>query len=135
MPLLQTLLFVSLLVSQTSAARPPVLPDTPQGRHVDAYIKAFNSGDEKVFLAANEKLMTPELLARRPAEERAKLFQRMREDFGTLKIARLDKTTAAQISFLAMLKDGAEGTFTFDFEEKVPYKISRLAIDVEARER
>jgi hypothetical protein len=135
MPLLQTLLFVSLLVSQTSTAKPPVLPDTPQGRHVDAYIKAFNSGDEKVFLAANEKLMTPELLARRPAEERAKLFQRMRGDFGTLKIARLDKTTSAQISFLAMLKDGAEGTFTFDFEEKAPYKISRLAIDVEARER
>ena len=133
--MLQTLLFVSLLVSQTLAEKPPALPDTPQGRHVDAYIKAFNSGDEKVFLAANEKLMTAELLARRPPEERAKLFQRMRGDFATLNIARLEKTTATQISFLAITKDGAEGTFTFDFEEKAPYKISRLAIDVEARER
>ena len=52
---------------------------------MDAYIKAFNTGDEKLFLAANEKTMTPELLAKRPAEERAKLFQRLRGDFATIK--------------------------------------------------
>jgi hypothetical protein len=59
----------------------------------------------------------------------------MKGDFGTLTIARLDKTTAAQIVFLSKLKDGAEGTLTFDFEEKAPFRISRLAIDVEMRER
>jgi hypothetical protein len=132
--MLSTLAIVSLLILQTPA-KAPALPDTPQGRHVEAWIKAFNSGDEKVFLAANDKLMTPELLAKRPAEERAQLFQRMKGDFGTLTIARLDKTTAAQIVFLSKLKDGAEGTLTFDFEEKAPFRISRLAIDVEMRER
>ena len=105
------------------------------GRHVDAYVKAFNTGDEKTFLAANEKTMVPELLAKRPAEERAKMFQRLRGDFGTLKVTRILKSTPAQIAFVAPLKDGNEGTFTFDFEEKAPFRISRLAIDVEARER
>jgi hypothetical protein len=134
--MISTLVLVALLGTQIAGAQKPVtLPDTPQGRHVDAYIKAFNTGDEKTFLAANEKLIVPELLAKRPAEERAKIFQRMRGDFGTLKIARIVKATPAQIAFVALLKDGNEGTFTYDFEEKAPFRISRLAIDVEARER
>lgn len=29
---------------------PATLPDTPQANHVNAYIEAFNSGDEKKFL-------------------------------------------------------------------------------------
>ena len=131
--MIATLVLLSLL--QASAPRPVTLPDTPQGRQVDAYIKAFNTGDEKTFLAANEKTMTPELLAMRPAEDRAKLFQRLRGDFATIKIERLVKSTPAQVVFVALLKDGNEGTFTYDFEEKSPFRISRLAIDVEARER
>jgi len=130
-----TLVLVSLLALQTATPKPVTLPDTPQGRQVDAYIKAFNTGDEKTFLAANETTMAPDLLAKRPAEERARLFQRLRGDFATIKIARMVKTTPAQIVFVALLKDGNEGTFTYEFEEKAPFRISRLAIDVEARER
>ena len=100
-----------------------------------ADLSAFNTGDEKIFLAANEKTMTPELLAKRPAEERAKLFQRLRGDFAAIKVARMIKSTPAQIVFVALLKDGNEGTFTYDFEEKAPFRISRLAIDVEVRDR
>jgi hypothetical protein len=130
-----TLVLVSLLAPQATAPKPVMLPDTPQGRQVDAYIRAFNTGDEKTFLAANEQTMSPELLARRPGEERAKLFQRLRGDFATITIVRLIKSTPTQIAFVALLKDGNEGTFTYDFEEKAPFRISRLAIDVEARER
>jgi hypothetical protein len=133
--MLQTLLIASLLAVQATAPKPNALPDTPQGRHVDAYIKAFNTGDETTFLAANEKVLGAALLAKRPAEERAKMFQRLRGDFATLRIARIVKATSTQIAFVALLKDGNEGTFTFDFEEKAPFKISRLAIDVDARER
>ena len=130
-----TLVLVSLLALQTATPKPATLPDTPQGRQVNAYIKAFNTGDEKTFLAASEATMTPDLLAKRPAEERARLFQRLRGDFATITIARMVKATPAQIVFVALLKDGNEGTFTYDFEEKAPFRISRLAIDVEARER
>ena len=129
------LVLVSLLALQTATPKPVTLPDTPQGRQVDAYIKAFNTGDEKTFLAANETTLAPDLLAKRPAEERARLFQRLRGDFATIKIARMVKATPAQIVFVALLKDGNEGTFTYEFEEKAPFRISRLAIDVEARER
>ena len=113
------LMLVSLLGLQTTAPKAVALPDTPQGRQVEAYIKGFNSGDEKAFLAANEKTMTPELLAKRPAEERAKLFQRMRSDFAAIKVARLVKATPAQIVFVALLKDGNEGTFTLRLRGEV----------------
>ena len=132
--MLSTLLIVGLLGLQTITAKPAVLPDTPQGQHVDAYIKAFNSGNEKTFLAANDKVMAPEFLAKRPASDRSALFKRMRGDFDTLQIVRVVKATPQQIAFVAMLKDGAEGTFTFDFEDKTPFRISRLAIEVETRE-
>jgi urease alpha subunit len=131
--MLSTLLLISLLAGQGAKPATAALPDTPQGRHVEAYIKAFNSGDEKTFLAANEKLMAPELQAKRSAEERAKLFQRMRSDFGTLKVHRVLGATPAQISFVMILEGGDEGTFTFDFEEKAPFKIQGLGIDVEKR--
>lgn len=71
---------------------PKTLPDTPQGKHVKAYIDAFNSGDEKKFLAAQEELMSAETLARRPAADRAKMFGRMRGDFGKLTVKRAAST-------------------------------------------
>ena len=128
-----TLVLVMALAVQAGAPKAASLPNTPQGHQVEAYLKAFNSGDEKAYLAASDKLMTPELLTKRPPEERAKMFQRLRGDFGTLKIARVVKSTPAQITFIAPLKDGNEGTFTFDFQPEAPYKISRLAIEVQAR--
>lgn len=128
-----TLVLVLAVAVQAGAPKAASLPSTPQGRQVEAYLKAFNSGDEKAYLAASDKLMTPELLAKRPAEERAKMFQRLRGDFGTLKIARVVTSTPAQISFIAPPKDGNEGTFTFGFQPEAPYKISRLAVEVEAR--
>jgi hypothetical protein len=60
----------------------------------------------------------PELLARRPADERAKYVQRMRGDFDTLKIARMIKTTPTRSAVLAPSRTAPRGTFTFDFDER-----------------
>jgi len=68
---------------------PKTLPDTPQGKQVKAYIDAFNSGDEAKFLEAQEGLMAADALARRPPAERAKMFNRMTGDFGTLTVKRV----------------------------------------------
>ena len=65
---------------------PAKLPDTPQGKHVKAYIDAFNSGDEARFLKAQEELMAADALVRRPADQRAKRYARMRGDFPAMKI-------------------------------------------------
>jgi hypothetical protein len=113
---------------------PKALPDTPQGKQVKAFIEAFNSGDEKTFLKAQEELMASDTLARRPAADRAKMFNRMKGDFGTLTVKRA-AATADQIRVVVPDKDGNEAIFSFDFEPKAPYKIRGLGVDLGNVER
>lgn len=126
------LLTVTMFTGQAAKAEAPMLPDTPQGKAVQTWVKAFNSGDEKTFLKAQEDLMSPTVLGKRSPEERAKLFQRMKGDFGTMKIEKVLKATAQQIKIQVPTQDGATGTFTFDFEEKAPFKIVGIGIDVQS---
>jgi hypothetical protein len=108
---------------------PKTLPATPQGKIVKAYIDAFNAGDEKKFLAVQEELMAPDVLAKRPAAERAKMFNRMKGDFGTLTVKR---AVAAPDKIRAVMenKDGDEAIFSFEFESKAPYRIKGIAVDI-----
>jgi hypothetical protein len=113
---------------------PTTLPDTPQGKHVKAYIDAFNSGDEQKFLSAQEALMSADTLARRPAADRAKMFSRMKGDFGTLTVKRA-ASTPEKIRVVMADKDGNDAIFSFDFETRAPYKIKGIAVDIGNVER
>jgi hypothetical protein len=113
---------------------PKTLPDTPQGRHVKAFIAAFNSGDEETFLKAQEELMAADTLTRRPAADRAKMFNRMKGDFGTLTVKRV-AATADKIRVVVPDKDGNEAIFSFEFDARAPYKIKGLGIDIGNVER
>jgi hypothetical protein len=113
---------------------PKTLPDTPQGKQVKAYIDAFNSGDEQKFLSAQEALMSADTLARRPAADRAKMFGRMKGDFGKLIVKRA-ASTPEQIRVVIADKDGNDAIFSFDFEPKAPYKIKGIAVDIGNVER
>lgn len=124
-----TTVTLALLVLQGPATS-VALPDTPQGKHVAAWIAAFNSGDEKTFVAAHHDHMVPEAVAKHPDEDRAKMFQRLKGDFGTFVVRKVVKAAADQIVILMDTQDGNEGTFTFDFEAAAPYRISGIGIDV-----
>ena len=113
---------------------PATLPDTPQGKIVKAYIDAFNSGDEQKYLKAQETLMSPDVLAKRPVAERSKMFSRLRGDFGTLKVQRA-VGTAGQIRVVVPDKEGNEAIFSFDFDTAVPYKIKGIRVDIGNAER
>jgi hypothetical protein len=113
---------------------PVTLPDTPQARHVKAYLDAFNAGDEAKFLKVQEELMAPEALARRPAAERAKMYNRLRGDFPTMKIKRV-AATAERIRAIIPDRDGNEAIFSFDFDTKAPFKIKGIGIDIGNVER
>jgi len=113
---------------------PATLPDTPQAKHVKAYIDAFNAGDEAKFLKVQEELMAPEALARRSAAERAKMYNRLRGDFPAMKIKRV-AATAEQIRAIIPDRDGNEAIFSFDFDTKAPFKIKGIGIDIGNVER
>ena len=128
----ELLMAASLLLTQ-GAAKSVALPDTPQGKHIQRYVDAFNSGDEKKFLAWFEGHVSSAVLAKRSTEERAKMFQRMRGDFGKLVVTKVVKSTATQIQVVFPTADGqAEGTFTFDFEAEAPYKVSGISVEVQS---
>jgi len=110
------------------------LPDTPQAKQVKAYIDAFNAGDEAKFLKTQEALMSPEALARRPAADRAKMYNRLRGDFPTMKIKRV-AATAGQIRAVIPDRDGNEAIFSFEFDAKAPFKIKGIGIDIGNVER
>jgi len=113
---------------------PKTLPDTPQGKHVQAYIDAYNSGDEAKFLKTQESLMSAEALSRRPADQRAKMYTRLRGDFPVMNIKRVAATTE-QIRAIIEDRDGNEAIFSFDFEKTAPFKIKGIAIDIGNVER
>jgi hypothetical protein len=113
---------------------PATLPATPQGRHVEAYIAAFNTGDKEKFLAAHETFMSADTLARRPEADRAKLFDRMRGDFDTLKVKRA-VADGDEIRAVITDKDGNDAIFSFAFETTAPHRISRLRVDISGVQR
>lgn len=116
-------------------APPATLPETPQGRHVKAYLDAFNSGDEQAFLKAQDAHMSPDALAKRPAADRARMFKRMRGDFGKIKVGLVAKSTASEIQVIAPAADGDEAAFIFSFEPQAPFRIVQIAVDIQRRER
>jgi hypothetical protein len=139
--LLVALMFQGQVVTQGGPPPAPVpkdapktLPDTPQGKHVKAYIDAFNTGDEKKFLAVQEELMAAEALARRPPAERAKMFSRMKGDFGTLTVKRA-ASTPEKIRVVMPNKEGDDAIFSFEFDTKAPYKIKGIMVDIGNVER
>ncbi len=113
---------------------PKTLPDSPQGKHVQAYIDAYNSGDEAKFLKMQESLMSAEALSKRPPDQRAKMYARIRGDFPAMKIKRV-AATAEQIRAIIEDRDGNEAIFSFDFEKTAPFKIKGIAIDIGNIER
>ena len=130
------LTFQGQVVTQGGPPPPPVpkdapktLPDTPQGKQVKAFIEAFNTGDERKFLAAQETLMAADTLAKRPAADRAKMFNRMKGDFGTLTVKRV-AAAPDKIRVVVPDKDGNEAIFSFELETKAPFKIKGIGVDI-----
>ncbi len=68
----------------------PVLPDTPAGRRVRAFLTAFDSGDpsrlEQFFVASTN----PESAAARPPAQRALRLKGVRQELGFVKLRKVD---------------------------------------------
>ena len=95
-----------------------------------AYIAAFNSGEEAMFLQVHDDHFSKSVLEKVPAERRKEMFRKMQGDFGKLTVEKVVKATDRQIVIQSATKAGEEATFTFDFEEGAPFKISGIGVDV-----
>ncbi len=129
-------LFCGLLVVVSCIVQVPqstVLPDTPQGRLVADYVKAFNSGDEKAmgeFITSN---VAASALQQRPLDKRLEVYREMRGNIGTLDVRRVVSAKDNEVVVLARTKEGEWRELSFMLEPTPPHKLMGIRVqDAEA---
>ena len=126
---MRLLLLVTLLGMASGVQEPTALPDTPQGKHVRAYVDAVNFGDVKKYLAMIETHLAPSIVAKRTPEQHTEMFERVRGDFDSLRITRVTKT-AEGLDVVIPDQEGNEATFSFTFETAAPYRITGIRVAI-----
>jgi D-alanyl-D-alanine carboxypeptidase len=104
------------------------LPDTEAGRRAQRYLEAFNSGRDEAMRAFLEANVSKTELARRPIEERLGVFHQMRDERGTLTVARLLDSRDNQLRVLARDARGGTLDMTFLFEAAPPHTLLGLRV-------
>ena len=106
-----------------------VIPDTPLGRRVAAYVSAFNSGDEKAMADFWRANFTDESLRQRPVEARLTFYRRMRSDMKTIVPAKVEGPSTAAMTVLMKTQGGAWIRAAFEAETETPYRLSSMRIE------
>jgi CubicO group peptidase (beta-lactamase class C family) len=108
-----------------------ILPETPAGRSVAAYVKAFNGG-EAAMKEFFEGRVAKEALLKTPVEARLDRYRQMRERMGTIDLRKVVESRGAFVSVVARTTNGPTVRMDFEFEPNEPFGL--LGIRVEAVE-
>lgn len=106
------------------------LSDSSAEKRVDAYIRAFNSHDEKAFANFIEENMSPGALKSRSMDERLKVYRQLYADLGELRLKKLTLEDNHQMSTLVQSTNGSSVEMTFQFEPNEPHKIISIRVDL-----
>jgi hypothetical protein len=100
-------------------------PDTPVGRQLAAWLKAFNTGDEAVITRFHDENMTEALRSRQKLERLIPIAH----NTGGFQYLSKEESTATRLTgtMKARSKD-MTAHFIFEVEPNAPYKISRLEV-------
>jgi CubicO group peptidase (beta-lactamase class C family) len=98
---------------------------------IDAFVEAVNSGSVEKWEAMAQARFTPEFLKRRPAAERAALYQRLRADFGTIRPDRVNRRgPSAPLQLQVRTTSGTPGVISLAIEESSPFRITDINVDI-----
>jgi D-alanyl-D-alanine carboxypeptidase len=112
-----------------AAAGGTVIPDTPLGRRVAAYVSTFNSGDEKAMIGFWTANFTPESLSERPVEARLQFYRRMRSDTKTIVPVTVEESSATAITLLTKSPAGEWLQLRFEGEDHPPFRLSSMRVE------
>jgi len=126
--LIQSILVIAV-VCQVSAQEKVSLPDSPAGRLVAAYLKAYNSGNADNVREFFRNNTSREALDRASAEERTERYQRLHDRLGSLEIRRVIEAKGGYCSVLMRAEKGGYFIFEFELEETSPHHLVRLMVD------
>jgi CubicO group peptidase (beta-lactamase class C family) len=100
--------------------------------HVDAFVKALNSGSSDVWEKMAQEHFSPVHLKRRPGEERKQLFENLRRDFGRISVGRVERRGPdAPLQLNTEGSTGTRGVIELDLEQDAPYRISGLRVHID----
>ncbi|TRZ86633.1 hypothetical protein D4R89_10805, partial [bacterium] len=107
------------------------LPETLAGRHVAAYVQAFNAGESAMrefFTGHTAK----DALQKTPVETRMDRYRQMRDRLGSIELRKLVESRSDFVSVVARTENGPFVRLDFQFEPAEPFGL--LGIRVEAME-
>ena len=96
------------LASATSAAPPDVPPDTPQGRRIQALLKAFDAGTPEAIRAFIAENFSAAALQEASLEQRTQRLSGIARQIGPLEFRKMLAGAAERASFLARAKKSGE---------------------------
>lgn len=108
-----------------------ILPETPAGHQVKAYVQAYNAGEVamKEFIASR---IAKEALLKTPVEARLDRYRQMRDRMGPIELQKVVESRGSFVSVIARTTSGPTVRMDFEFEPNEPFGL--LGIRIEALE-
>jgi D-alanyl-D-alanine carboxypeptidase len=122
-------IFLILLFSFALGQPQAVLPDSPVGKHVEEYLKAFNSSDQKLMRLFFQERTARSSLADVPVEQRLSRFAQMKQRLESLQLKRVMSSTSRSVTILATAKSRATVQLDFEFEPQPPYGLLGIRVE------
>lgn len=111
---------------QTATSR---FPATEAGQRAEAYVKAFNTGDEQAMRAFVSANVSDGALKRRSLDERVQIYKEMLANMKSLELNRVSASTPSEITCLFRTGNGQWVEIGFQFEPESPHKLLGLRVE------
>lgn len=120
---------LATLSSLAQSAGPVKLPESQAGQRVAAYLKAFNSGDERLMGDFFNRNISPAALQNRPVAARLDVYRQMRANIEAMELRRVLEAREDAVSILVQSKRGEWLKISFEFEAEAPHRFLRLGVE------
>ena len=102
-------------------------PGTRAGDIARRWTIAFSTGEE-AMRAFQQQELAKASLAKRSNDERTANYRKLKERFGKLTLAAVEKSTPSELVVQLMDTDGKQHKFTFQLEEKEPFRLVSVSM-------
>ncbi len=114
---------------ESDDARTVTFPDTPAGRVAQAFIAAFNSGDENKMRVFSESRRAKSSLESRTMDERLEQYRQLHGDWGRLDVRNVKSYDELNLTVVVKPERGFSGlALTFSCENAPPNKLNEIRI-------
>jgi len=127
--ILLSVLCLSLTLCLAQEKSESILPDTPEGKLVVTYLKAYNSGDDRAVMEFFRNNVAPEALSRASAEERMTRYRQLYNRLGALELQRVFASPDGSLRILVRSEKAGSFVFEFEVERTQPHRLVRLMVD------